>query len=66
MFIIATSVPIRQRAKGNATVIHAIKTRVCALFISLFTLILGIIGGVETQVKMFEALVDELVANDLL
>lgn len=46
--------------------VHAIKTRICALFISLFTLILGIIGGVETQAKMFEALVDELVANDLL
>lgn len=44
--------------------VHAIKTRVCALFIGLLTLIIGIIGGAETQVKMFNVIVDELTENE--
>ena len=46
--------------------VHAIKTRICALFIGLFTLIVGVIGGVETQAKMFEAVVDGLAEDELL
>lgn len=46
--------------------VHAIKTRICALFISLVTLIVGVIGGVETQVKTFKAVVDGLAENEYL
>ena len=46
--------------------VYAIKTRICALFIGLLTLIIGIIGGVETQVQMLKAVVDGLAEDELL
>ena len=46
--------------------VHAIKNRICALFIGLFIMIVGVIGGVETQVKMFDAVLDGLAEDELL
>lgn len=46
--------------------VYAIKTRICAFFIGLLTVIVGVIGGVETQAKMFEAVVDGLEKDGLL
>lgn len=46
--------------------VHAIKTRIVALFIGLLTVIVGVIGGVETQVKMFETVCDGLEKDGLL
>ena len=46
--------------------VHAIKTRIVALFIGLFVMVVGVIGGVETQVKVFEAVVDGLAEDELL
>lgn len=46
--------------------VHAIKTRICAFFIGLFVMVVGVIGGVETQVKTFKAVVDGLAENELL
>lgn len=46
--------------------VYAIKTRICAFFIGLLVLIAGVIGGVETQAKMFEAVVDGLEKDGLL
>lgn len=40
--------------------VHAIKTRVCAAFTGLVVLIVGIIGGMETQVTLFHVLVDRI------
>lgn len=40
--------------------VHAIKTRVCAAFIGLVVLIVGIIGGVDTQVMLFHVLADRI------
>lgn len=40
--------------------VYAIKTRVCAFFIGLVVLKVGVIGGVETQVKTFKAVLDGL------
>lgn len=46
--------------------VYAIKTRVCAFFIGLIVLTVGVIGGVETQVKMFDAVLDGLAEDELL
>lgn len=46
--------------------VYAIKTRIVALFIGLLTVIVGIIGGVETQVKMFDAVIEGLEKDELL
>lgn len=46
--------------------VHAIKTRIVALFIGLLTVIIGVIGGVETQVKMFDAVIEGLEEDGLL
>lgn len=40
--------------------VHAIKSRICALFISVVVLIIGIVGGAEAQTKMIESFLDEL------
>lgn len=45
--------------------VHAITTRVCAFFIGLVVLKVGIIGGVETQVKTFAAVVDGLAEKQI-
>lgn len=40
--------------------VHAIKIRVCAVFIGLVVLTVGIIGGVETQLALFHVLADRI------
>lgn len=46
--------------------VYAIKTRIVALFIGVLTVMVGVVGGVETQAKMFEAVVDGLEKDGLL
>lgn len=45
---------------------YAIKTRIVALFIGLLTVIVGVIGGFETQVKIFDAVIEGLEKDELL
>lgn len=40
--------------------VHAIKTRICAVFTGLMVLTVGIIGGVETQLTLFHVLADRI------
>lgn len=44
--------------------VHAIKSRIFALFISVLVLVIGIAGGAQAQVKMFKAMVDELTEKE--
>lgn len=44
--------------------VHFIKSRICALFISVMVLVIGIVGGTEAQVKMMQSVLDGLEYDD--